>query len=141
MADITLPTRDVLTYLNALQISVAANRQFAAYPTWYILRKFGRKFTTELAEYEKHRVELCEKMAEKDDNGDVKRLPNGAYDVADMVAFQAALAPLLDAPVTISGVRKITPEELGAVELTDVEFRGYEVVMDDPDSDGAQRAG
>lgn len=83
----------------------------------YALAKATTAVTTALKPYEKARGELVEQHAEKVDGKNVTPAP-GQVKLRDVVAFNKDLEPMLDEDLTLSGVRQITRDELGACPIT-----------------------
>lgn len=132
MADITLTNAQNAAAATSFLIMQKAGRELP-FPARYALGKIQRKVMPEFEDYEKARMALCAQHAVQGDDGKPQMLANGAYDILDMAAFTAALQPILDETVTISGVRKVKVAEMGDVKLTDVELDGLLPFLEDTD--------
>ncbi len=89
----------------------------------YIVRKAKEHTEKDYSAFQKDEQDLIEKHGKRDAEGKllaptVNSRGGLSYQLADPVAFTEARNALLDVQVTITGLRAITREELGACPIT-----------------------
>jgi hypothetical protein len=118
MPDVSIPTRLALELQLALCGSPALPGVEVLTPPplpkgRYVLAKATDAVLSALKPYEKARAGLVEQHKDP-----VAKSAPGTVQLKDVAAFNKDLEPILEEPVTLTGVRQITREELGPCPIT-----------------------
>jgi hypothetical protein len=120
MSDLTLTVGELVDAVPGLQ--AIGGTKVPSIIASYALAKARRKVNAELPDIEAQRVALCALHAVKDDLDHPVQV-DGTYQIADMVAFQKDWQTLRAQPVTLTGVRAVSLDELAGTEISpDVVF-------------------
>jgi hypothetical protein len=123
MADLTISTADLLNAAKGLdEISFTDITPRGA----YALRKQRAAIVRAYRVYEETRMALATEHSHQNEDGSPKRIVTevegksvAVFDLKDREAFAAALQSLQSEPVTLSGVRPVTLEELGNASISE----------------------
>lgn len=132
MPDLTCSMQDAVQFLIARNISKQKGREWP-WPAGHFLNVLEEKLRPEVEQYEKGRTAKCEALADKNEDGTVKRHENGDYVMTDeaRATLVAALTPLLAETLTVLNVRKVKASQLAGIPLTDVEAQFIAFAVDD----------